>query len=141
MRLIITAIVALCITSTVQAREHRFLRIYNPIDLEKYADTSGVAVNGYLYLPRPDVQYQARFLSVRIRLLQVKNKLVVVKEKHAKISAVDGKGVFDFVGDLKSEAPLEPGQYVLRVDCHDKLVKGEPMIATQSVFIEVVARR
>ena len=120
--------------------DHSFLRIYNPIEREKYADTANMAVTGYLYLPNRDDEPKSFY--VRVRLYRpADGKFVIAQETTAEVKpAKREKGVYSFLGDINRKVPFKPGQYLLRVDCRDKTVKNRPVIATQSVFVEIASR-
>lgn len=140
MHALIFSLVAVTAGPPPAAIDHRFIRIYNPTDRAQYADTSNLAVHGYLYLPNRDDDPKS--FSVRVRLYRpTGSKLLIAHEAFAEVKpAKKEKGVYPFLADIKGTVPFKPDLYVLRVDCRDRTVKKSPIIARQSVFVEVVSR-
>jgi hypothetical protein len=131
------ALPILLAVSPITAAEHRFLRIHSPVDDERYADTAKIAVNGYLFLP--DRKVDSDSVTIRVGYDRPSGKrFIIAHETTAELKpATNEKGMYPFVGDTKPKVPLETGRYLLRVDCLDKSGKGPPILATQSVFIEI----
>jgi acetyl esterase/lipase len=120
--------------------EHRFLRIFNPLDQQRYFTGSNVAGVGYFYFFK---EWQPDDLRIRVRLYRpVENNFELFQERDAQIGAPLGGDLasLQYLGDLKPKEALVPGKYLYRVDCFDKTGTEEKLLATSSVFITFVGR-
>lgn len=138
MRAAMVLFTLLFITS-VAAREHRFLHIDNPVDRSQYAETAGMAIVGYLYLPGR--VNDAKSFRVEVTLYRPAGKKFAVEQKvTAEVRAKpEEPGVYTFIARMKGQPAFPPSDYLVRVNCRDKAAESSPIIATQSVFIEVTA--
>ena len=120
--------------------EAQFLRINVPPEPPLFGKNPAFAVSGGLLLP--EGKDDSKNVEVRVRLYRpVNGKLVVEREGTAKIRPDrTRKGLYLFVLNWGGKGKVcPPGQYIVRVDCLDKSVKGTPLVATSSVFITIAA--
>ena len=119
--------------------DHNFLRIHNPVENERYGLGANIAVNGYLLcLP---VERKLEDVTVRVRLYRpVNGRFEIEQEASGEITAPlpDAPGTLQFHGDLKRNKRLQPGQYMVRVDCLQKSDEGSKLLASNCVFLTAV---
>ncbi|HEX6987237.1 MAG TPA: hypothetical protein VF170_17800 [Planctomycetaceae bacterium] len=138
MRILALAFLAIVAATPAFGREHRFLRIYHPMDGERYVGSATIAVNGYLYLPGREIS--ADTVDVRVAFYRpVDGRLKLQQAGAAKLfrGADDGPGERTFLLNFDWVQRPPAGQYVVRIDCLDRK-DGQAVIATQSVFITIL---
>lgn len=121
--------------------EHQYVRAYHPLENERYAESARIGVAGHVYRPGGE---GADGLTIRVRLYRPSDgKLTTEDEVTEELSSHPSEdGVLLFATNLNwKRKKLEPGQYAVRVDCLRQTDTGTEMVASQSVFIEVVRRR
>jgi hypothetical protein len=124
----------------VSAVEHRFVRIFMPMEQDKYsADIANIPGDGYFY--SLDKEWKPEDLRIRIRIYRpVRENFEVFQEQDAKVGGplANEPATLQFSLDMKLKKHPAPGTYLYRVDCFDKTGKEEKLLASNAVFITFV---
>jgi hypothetical protein len=121
------------------AADYHFVRIWHPLESDKYHIGSNIAGTGILFMPQANAKED---LSVRVRMYRpVEGDFEVFQEEttNAGIPFPAQPGTYQYAYDLQRKGLLmKPGKYVYRIDCFDVSDDKPKLLASSSVFLTAV---
>jgi hypothetical protein len=122
--------------------EHRFVRIFEPREEDKYSTGANVASVGYFYFL--DREWKPEDLRIRVRIYRsADGGFELFQEQDAEIghSLPREPATLQYGITVKPKKAPKPGIYLFRVDCLDTTGKEEQLLASNSVFLTFVEVR